>query len=315
MRQIVHTAILVAGIYSAAGVAFADDSVWQTSKWGEGDALGAANYLSAEGVLRAVELVTEGQVYALGMEIGPDTPGVASRFVEILIQMPGQYGGQVLAANRVNYLDDTFIGSLGMGTQLDGLAHVGIENTFYNGRNVGDFVTSTGVTELGIEGIPPMVTRGVLLNVASYRGVDRMAAGDAIDGAEIEAIAAAQNITIEEGDVVILHTGWLSLVGTDNDAFMAGEPGLNRDGAEFLVSRGVVAVGTDTWGTDVVPFENPEELFPVHEHLLARNGTYLLQNLNTAELAENEVYEFMFVLGQPRLKGAVQVFVNPVAIR
>ena len=142
-----------------------------------------------------------------------------------------------------------------MGTQLDGLAHVGIENTFYNGRNVGDFVTSTGVTELGIEGIPPMVTRGVLLNVASYRGVDRMAAGDAIDGAEIEAIAAAQNITIEEGDVVILHTGWLSLVGTDNDAFMAGEPGLNRDGAEFLVSRGVVAVGTDT---AYIPRYSPE---------------------------------------------------------
>lgn len=306
---------IVVAVTMAATTAGAQNADLPPSKWGRDDALGSANYLSAERALRATDLVTEGRVYGLGMEIGPETPGVSPRFIELLIQTPGQYGGQVLAGNRVNYLDDVFIGSLGMGTQLDGLGHVGIENTFYNGRDVGDFVTSTGITELGIEDIPPMVTRGILLDVAGHRGVDRLGAGESIGSEEIQAIATAQGVSIEEGDVVILNTGWLSLVGVDNELFSSGEPGLNVEGADFLVSKGVVAVGTDTWGTEVVPFEDPKDLFPVHAHLLTKSGTYLLQNVQTSELAADKVYEFMFALGQPRLKGAVQVFVNPIAIR
>lgn len=76
----------------------------------------------------------------------------------------------------------------------------------------------------------------------------------------------------------------------------------------------MVAVGADTWALEVLPGENPTELFPVHPELLAKNGIYILENMNTAELARDEVWEFMFVLGQPKFEGAVQAVINPIAI-
>ena len=92
-------------------------------------------------------------------------------------------------------------------------------------------------------------------------------------------------------------------------------PGLDVDGAEYLASLGVVAVGSDTWGLDVFPNKNPDLVFPVHQVLLAKNGIYILENIRTDELVADKVNEFLFVLGQPRFVGAVQMVINPVAIR
>jgi kynurenine formamidase len=113
---------------------------------------------------------------------------------------------------------------------------------------------------------------------------------------------------------VIFHTGWLSLIGKDDKRYSAGEPGLGVEGANYLTGKGVVAVGADTWGLEVLPFET-NNVFEVHQILLAKNGTYILENMNTADLAKDKGYEFLFVLGQPRWSGAVQSMINPVAIR
>ena len=104
------------------------------------------------------------------------------------------------------------------------------------------------------------------------------------------------------------------MLDEDPDRFLAGEPGIDRKGAEYLAGKNVVAVGADTWGIDAVPFKD-DTVFDAHVTLLYENGTYLLESLDTRELASDEVYEFMFVLGQPRFEGAVQTVVNPVAIK
>ena len=96
---------------------------------------------------------------------------------------------------------------------------------------------------------------------------------------------------------------------------MSGQPGLGVEGAEYLASLGVVAVGSDTWGLEVVPFEDDSMQFPVHPILLAKNGVYILENMNVGPLASDEAWEFLFVLGQARFEGAVQGIINPVAIR
>ena len=96
---------------------------------------------------------------------------------------------------------------------------------------------------------------------------------------------------------------------------MSGQPGLGVEGAEYLASLGVVAVGADTWGVEVVPFEDESMQFPVHPILLAKNGVYILENMNVGALASDEAWEFLFVLGQARFEGAVQGIINPVAIR
>lgn len=284
------------------------------SKWGEHDTLGSANYLSSDLALKAAELVTEGKVYALGIPVGSETPAVAPRSVSVTVLMPDQYGGSTFGSNEASYLDDMITGWLGVGTQIDSLAHAGKQGTFYNGNRAIDFVRSTGVTKLGIDGIPPIVTRGVLIDIARYRGVARLEAGEVIDAKELRAAAEAQGVEIREGDVVILHTGWLSVLYEDAERFLAGQPGIDRSAAEFLVSRHVVAVGADNWGLESVPFQT-DAYFDVHVMLLAENGTYILEALDTRELAADRVYEFMFVLGQPRFVGAVQAIVNPIAIK
>ena len=143
-----------------------------------------------------------------------------------------------------------------------------------------------------------------------------LAGGYAINKADIEAAVAKQGTPIRKGDVVLLHTGWLaSMAEKDPKAFLEKEPGLGKEGATYLASLGVVAVGGDGWAVEVLPFEDPKEAFPVHQILIAKNGVHLLENMNVGPLAADKGYEFLFVLGQPKFAGAVQAIINPVAIR
>ena len=177
----------------------------------------------------------------------------------------------------------------------------------------------TGLKKLGVDKLPPMVARGVLLDMAGFLGVDVVKEGTPFNRAEIDGAAKKQGIEIRQGDVVIFHTGWLSLIDKDPKRFGSVEPGLGREGARYLVSKGIVAVGADTWAVEVIPFEKDGDkdggIFGVHQILLPMGGTYILENINTAELARDKAWEFMFVLGQNKYQGAVQSMINPVAIR
>jgi kynurenine formamidase len=145
-------------------------------------------------------------------------------------------------------------------------------------------------------------------------GHDILPTGTPINSADIKAAAKAAGVEIESGDVVLLHTGWLDVMDSDPERFMAGQPGLGLDGAKYLAGLGVVAVGADNWALEALPAEDPNQAFPVHPELLAKNGVYILENMDTRALAADGVSEFLFVLGQPRFVGAVQAVINPVAI-
>ena len=270
--------------------------------------------MKPELVLKAAQLVKTGKTYALGIPVGSDTPAYPPRGVKITVVQPGQAGNSGLGPNKATYNDDIIDGWVGVGSQMDGLGHLGVEHVYYNGNKISDFGDATGLKKLGIDKVPPIVTRGVLLDMAAYFKTDIVKEGTAFNVKEIEEAAKAQNIEIREGDVVLFHTGWLSLIGTDVKRYNAGEPGVGVEGAKYLTSKGVVAVGADTWGVEVLPFEG-KNIFEVHQILLAMNGTYILENMDTAALAKDKAYEFLFVLGQPRFKGGVQSMINPVAIR
>ncbi|KYG99195.1 cyclase family protein [Bradyrhizobium sp. DOA1] len=302
----------VAALSAMTATANAQD--WTKSKWGPTDEVGAANYMTPELVVKAASLVKTGKTYALGMAVDSKTPAYPPRDYKITIVQPGQAGSSGLGPNKATYNDDILNTWVGVGSQLDGLGHLGIEHVYYNGNKLADFADPTGLKKLGIEKVPPMVTRGVLLDMAAYFKTDVVKEGTAFNVKEIEEAAKAQNVEIRQGDVVIFHTGWLGLVGKDDKRYSAGEPGLGVEGAKYLTGKGVVAVGADTWGVEVVPFES-KNLFEVHQILLAMNGTYILENMDTAALARDKGYEFLFVLGQPRWTGGVQAMINPIAIR
>ncbi|QDL97801.1 cyclase family protein [Rhodopseudomonas palustris] len=297
---------------TAASPAFAQD--WTKSKWGPDDEIGAANYLTPELALKASQLVKTGKVYALGIPVDTKTPAYPPRGFKITVVQPGQAGNSGMGPSKTTYNDDIIEGWVGVGSQIDGLGHIGVEHVYYNGNKIADFGDATGLKKLGIDKVPPMVTRGVLLDMAAHFGTDVVKEGTAFNVKEIEEVAKKQGVEIRQGDVVLFHTGWVSLIGKDDKRYNSGEPGLGVEGAKYLASKGVVAVGADTWGLEVIPFES-KNVFEVHQILLPMNGTYILENMNTADLARDKAYEFMFVLGQPRFKGAVQSMINPVAIR
>jgi kynurenine formamidase len=286
------------------------------SKFGPNDEIGAANNLSPEKTLAATKLVTKGKAYRLGIETNKDTPAYPPRTFQIIVLQPGQSGGSSIGPTKTTYNDDIINGWVGVGSQVDGLGHIGIDGVYYNCQKGSEFAQPDGLKKFGIEKFPALATRGVLLDMVSYFGQDPVKEGTAFNRSEIEGALKKQGVgAIEKGDVVIFYTGWTKLIGKDNKRYNAGEPGLGVDGAKYLSSLGVVAVGADTWGVEVVPFEKNQGVFEVHQILIPQNGVYILENLHTEEMVKDKAWEFLFTLGPSRITGAVQAIINPIAIK
>ncbi len=318
MRMIVT---LLAGVTLTAGSlgvpALAQDAEknWYPSKYGAEDTKGAMNNLSEAGTVNAAKLVKTGKTYALGVVTGPQTPAYPPRSYSATILQTNDGQGGSMGANKVTAHDDIIHSWVGIGTQIDGFAHLGIDHHYYNGVKGSEFYSPAGVTKFGTETILPTATRGVLLDMTKHFGKTVLEPGTAFNRAEIDAAAKAAGVTIGKGDVVLFHTGWMTKAASDPQGYIAQQPGLGVEGAEYLASLDVVMVGADTAALEAIPFEDPTKPFIVHQTLLAKHGVHILESINTAELAKDGATEFMFVLGQPRFKGAVQMVINPVAIR
>lgn len=290
----------------------------QPSEWGPDDEIGAANLVTPEQVLMAASLVKKGQVHPLGIVVGPDVPAFPPRSMSLVVVQPGQHNGRSLVPDYgwdLVYNDDQANLWFGIGPQLDGLGHMGEAGEYYNCNAAEDFIDITGLKKLGIEKVPPLVGRGVLLDMTRHFGVKAMAAGQSIGPTDLRAAAMAQGVEIRRGDVVLLHTGWTdAMLAADPKTWAATEPGISNAAATYLASLEPMAVGADTWGLEVVPAIEGDKIFYGHAELLMKKGIYILETMNTGRLAREQVHEFMFVLGQARVAGAVQMIINPVAM-
>ena len=167
-----------------------------------------------------------------------------------------------MGTNKTTGTDDFLATWMGIGSQLDGLGHLGIDYVYYNGNKQGDFLRPNGLLKFRTDKIPPIVTRGVLLDIVALKG-GNLAPGTAVNRADIEAAVAKQGTPIRKGDVVLIHTGWLaSMAAKDKKKFLETEPGLGKEGATYLASLGVVAVGADGWAVEAIPPEDPEGSLP-----------------------------------------------------
>ncbi|MBL8556848.1 MAG: cyclase family protein [Phenylobacterium sp.] len=311
LRQAAVAAAAI-GLFDA-GAAFAEER-WWPSKYGADDLRGAVNNLTPEGVKRAAALVKTGKVYALGIPTGPDSPVYGQRtYTAEIVQSPP--AGQPPAGdNKVTAHDEKVTTSMGIGTQMDGFGHLGIDHRYYNGLKGEDLRGPRGFTKLDLADVPPIVTRGVLIDMARHFGKPMLEAGQAFNRPEIEAAMKAQGVKIAKGDVVLFHTGWMKMLSVDKARYQTQEPGLGVEGAAWLADQGVVAIGADTIALEHIPFADANRPFEVHQTLLARKGVHILENIATGAMAADGVREFLFVLGQPRFQGTVQVVINPVAI-
>jgi kynurenine formamidase len=292
--------------------------VWWPSEFGAKDQRGAANRITPSRVQAAAQLIREGRVYQLGRlyEHGMPLPG--KRHFSLTI--PGAPTGGPDGQNRVVHHDELFSGEIGqIGTQLDGLGHIGVrmggDDFFYNGFRRSEFGTAYGLEKLGVENVGVFFTRGVFIDVAGFRGVARLPIGEVITVDDLQGALKKQSVDIREGDVVILRTGHGQLWMKNNEMYGKGEPGIGMAAARWLCGKKIVLVGSDTWATEVVPHENKERPFEVHQLLLVRHGIYNLENLDLEELARDRVYEFAFIFAPLKLKGATGSPGNPIAVK
>jgi kynurenine formamidase len=305
---------------AAAGVAMAlatsvvlgQSDRWYPSRWGADDQRGAANRLTPAKVLEAKDLIKQGTVYQLGHVYESGMPMFGTRHYSLRIPqafaMPGR--------NQAVYHDEVISGELGqIGTQFDGLGHLGIGDLFYNGNRRSEFAQAEGLMRLGIENVGPIVTRGVLIDVARFKGVEQLQGGYEITLADVQGALQRERVEIRPGDVVVIHTGWGALWMKDNPRFVESAPGIGIAAAQFLADKEVVVVGADTWGVEVMPNPDSSLSAPVHQLLIARNGIYLHENLITEALARDSVYEFAYMFAPLRLKGATGSPGNPIAVR
>ena len=304
---------LVCGLLALATTVTLTQESWFPSEWGADDRRGAVNRLTPEKVLQATSLIKKGEVFQLGRVYESGIPVFGTRHYSLRI--PAMSGP--LGENKTTWFEEIFSGEIGqIGTQFDGLGHIGIGDLYYNGLHQRDFAKAEGLTELGVENVGPIVTRGVLIDVAGYKGVEHLSDNYEITRADLAGALKKQgDIQITPGDVVIIHTGWGKFWMTDNDRYGATEPGIGLEAGQYLVDQKIVMLCADNWGIEVVP--NPDEslAFPVHQLFIVKHGIYNLENIITEELAAAKVYEFAFCFAPLRLKGATGSPGNPIAIR
>jgi len=285
------------------------------SKWGANDQVGAINNITPADVQNAAKLIKRGKAVRMGIETNSKTPAFPPRTFAITVLTPGQEYGQSLGDTKTNYHDDIIAGWVGIGSQLDGLGHIGIDGFYYNCLDGKEVVSAAGLKKLGIENVPAIAARAVILDMVGLTGKDPVPEGTAFNKKEIDAALQKQgNMKINKGDVVIFYTGWTKLIGKDDKRYGSVEPGLGVEGARYLASLNVSMVGADTWGLEVLPFEDPKKIFYVHQILLPMNGIYILENVNAEEAVKDKVYEGLFTLGPSRITGAVQAIINPILV-
>jgi kynurenine formamidase len=277
---------------------------WWPSAFGADDELGMLNHITAEKRLQALALVRRGALYDLGRTLDEQVPVFPGRaFHQTLVTTAHHANMGGVGENRVNWITEVISGTTQLGTHLDALSHLQLGDRAYNGHRVSELAMPSGVTALGIETVPQIVTRGWLVDVASRD----LGAGGVIGLADVGDIAP------EPGDAVLFHTGWGSR-WDDSESYLAGEPGPGLELAEWLADHGVALTGCDTWSYGPVPPQNPDRPFEVPQTLNVKHGVFVVENLDLSELARDGVREFALVLTHPKLRGATGAWTSPIAL-
>ena len=290
------------------------------AKWGPTDQIGAGNLLTVEKRLAALASVKQGRVYDVSHEISMDAPFMVPNQTPFLMSIWASWRDSIRRRRLTGALNDAGANveriemTAHVGTHIDALGHFSKGDKLYNGLSAADTVTDWGLLKLGIEQAPPMITRGVLLDVAGIDGGAHLNPGRAITPGELARAADAALVGIEPGDIVLIRTGWGQYFGVDNAKYLTGEPGIDVAAAHWLTAQGVVAIGCDNMAVEVLPNPDRTLSMPVHQHALAEAGVHLIENLALDELARDGLRSFCFILLATKFRGATGSPTRPIAM-
>lgn len=310
-----------AAIYDAA------DKLSNWGRWGAEDQIGTLNHVTPQDIVTAAGLIRKGKVFALGLPLDQKLQsglfgGRWNPIHTMLATGTDAVAGTQDENVRLRYADDAINLPLQCSTQWDALAHIFLDDKMYNGFDA-TLVDSTGAKKNGIEHTRnKMVGRGVLLDVARFKGLDALPDGFAITNADLDATAAAQGVEIRKGDFVIVRTGQQEacIKAGDWGTYAGGDaPGLAFETAYWIHKHDLAAICTDTWGCEVRPNETTEANQPWHWVVIPKIGITMGEIFFVKELAEDcaadKVYEFFFCAPPMHIPGGCGSPINPQAIK
>ena len=310
-----------AAIYEAA------DKLSNWGRWGEDDQLGTLNNVTPQDIVAAAGLIRRGKTFALGLALDQKIQSglFGGRWNPIHTMLAT--GTDAAAGNQdigayLRYADDAINMPCQASTQWDALAHIFLDDKMWNGYPA-TLVDARGAQKNGIENYrDKCVGRGVLLDVARWKGVDMLEPGYAITNHDLDGCAAAQGVEIRKGDFVIVRTGHQEdcLKRDDWTGYAGGDaPGLAFETCYWIREKDIAAICADTWGCEVRPNETTEANQPWHWVVIPAIGIAMGEIYYVKELAddcaEDGVYEFFFCAPPLNLPGGAGSPSNPQAIK
>ena len=324
-------------ILASASLAFAQSdckTLVPPSPWGPNDQTGATNRITPAVTKAAAAEIQEGKVVVMSFPLTDGVPLFGTRFTKTILTATSLAPGAAYGENQLTYMEDTWLSQSHVGTHLDGMGHIGRKDCYFNQTPMGKYINQNNMTRLGLEHLKSFATRGVLLDMVKvFQAAGKLKtnaacrkpcldAGTVITAADLQAALKLYNVTLREGDIVAIHTGWGDLFDQfpkQNAVYNSGAPGIGKDAATWLISQKVVAVGADTWVVEVIPGENPKEAFIVHNMLITDNGIHIIENVRTdlmaAEAAATNRATFFFSMTVPKAVGLTGNFVAIEGIR
>ncbi|MCC6232796.1 MAG: cyclase family protein [Verrucomicrobiales bacterium] len=294
------------------------------SPWGPQDEIGALNLMTDASRLKILARIGSGRPYDLSVEyfVGMPSfhhlgdPGYQYWLTHTprgtLVDDPNRLGAGMNA--KVSYTGDAILMYTHMGTHIDALNHFGLEGTIWNGFSADQHLGDKGWRKTGAETIPPIIARGVLIDVAGYKGVDTLPQNYRVNSDDLKGALHRQDTRLERGDVVLIRTGQARHY-EDATTYLHQYPGLSLEAAKWLVNtHGAMLLGADNLSLEAFPSERADNWVPVHTFLLAERGVMFMEQMQLEDLARDGVYEFAFVAASLKLRGASGAPLRPIAI-
>ena len=304
------------------------------SPFGPDDQIGATNRITPAVTKAAAAEIQTGAVFPMAYDLVDGVPLFGTRFTKTMLTTFALVPGAEYGKNKLSYMEDTYLSQSHVGTHIDGMGHIGIQDCYYNQTPMGKFVTQNGIKKLGLEHLKTFATRGVVLDMVKvFQEANKLKTnaacrtpcldgGTVITPADIQAALKMYDVTLREGDAVFIHTGWGDLFKqfpAQNVNYNKSEAGIGKAAAQWLADQKVVLVGADNWAVEVIPSEDAQEAFPVHALLLTDNGIHIIENVRTdliaAEAASSKRATFFLSMTVPKAAGTTGTFVNIEAIR
>jgi kynurenine formamidase len=285
------------------------------SPWGAADEIGTLNMMTDASRADVLGRITGGKVYDLGVDLFVGMPTCCAPFGDPTFQIwmthtPVRGGKELLS-----YSGDGVSMYTHTGTHIDTLNHFGLRGKIWNQVSADDALGVRGWTKSGADKYPPIVARGVLIDVAKSKGVPHLPSSYSITPADLQEALKKQGTTLRPGDVVLTRTGLMTLWPDVQKYRLLDQAGLSLEAAQWLVeTQQAMLLGADNFGVESFPSKDPENFVPVHTYLQAERGVSLLEAMWLEDLSKDQVYEFVVIALPLKMRGATASPLRPIAI-